>query len=109
MAMNASLWQLAGWTMIHSLWLGAAAALAGGFLRLAARRATPNTRYAISLATLALLAATPIAAAAWLSVNGVPQLSAVNLESPLLPLPRGEGWGEGQPRYTASPPSLPLP
>ena len=86
--MNASLWQLAGWTMIHSLWLGAAVALAGGFFRLAARRAAPNTRYAISLATLATLAATPLAAAAWLGVNGVPQLAAVNIsESILLPLP----------------------
>jgi len=79
--MNASLWQLAGWTMIHSLWLGAAVALAGGFLRLACRRASPNARYAISLATLALLAAAPIAAAGWLSVNGVPAI-----ETTLLPL-----------------------
>jgi beta-lactamase regulating signal transducer with metallopeptidase domain len=86
--MNASLWQLAGWTMIHSLWLGAAVALAGGFLRLACRRAAPNTRYAISLATLAALAVTPFATAAWLSVNGVP----------LDPSPRysGERLGEGQ-------------
>ena len=90
--MNASLWQLAGWTMIHSLWLGAAVALAGGFLRLACRRATPNARYAISLATLALLAAAPIAAAGWLSINGVPQLAATS------PSPRysGERLGEGQ-------------
>ncbi|QDT76161.1 M56 family metallopeptidase [Lacipirellula limnantheis] len=114
--MNASLWQLAAWTMIHSLWLGAAVALAGGFLRLACRRAAPNTRYAISLATLAALTLTPLAAAAWLSVNGVPQLAVANLESASLPLPLGDGtkrarspvatersavaraqqWGEGQ-------------
>jgi hypothetical protein len=94
--MNASLWQLAGWTMIHSLWLGAAVALAGGFLRVAARRAAPNVRYAISLATLAALAATPLAAAVWLSVNGVPQLAIAASDSVLLPLPPGEGWGEGQ-------------
>ncbi|MBA4104258.1 MAG: hypothetical protein C0485_00745 [Pirellula sp.] len=102
--MNASLWQLAGWTMIHSLWLGAAVALAGGFLRLACRRAAPNTRYAISLATLAALAVTPLATASWLSVNGVP-----TIETALLPLPQGEGWGGGQPGYTASHPSLTLP
>jgi hypothetical protein len=85
--MNASLWQLAGWTMIHSLWLGCAVALAGGFLRLACRRAAPNTRYAISLATLAALAATPLAVATWLSVNGIPHY----------PSPRysGERLGEG--------------
>ena len=112
--MNASLWQLAGWTMIHSLWLGAIVALAGGFLRLACRRAAPHTRYAISLATLALLAATPLAAAAWLSVNGMPVVDSI-----LPPPPRGSnehdrqwrssaggspcpapGWGGGRSGYT---------
>ncbi|BBO36350.1 M56 family metallopeptidase [Lacipirellula parvula] len=90
--MNASLWQLAGWTMIHSLWIGAAVALAGGIVRLAARRAAPSTRYAISLVTLAALAISPLAAATWLSVNGVPMINTV-----LLPPPGGEGWGGGQP------------
>src|SRR5688500_17664211 len=86
--------------MIHSLWLGAAVALAGGFLRLACRRAAPNTRYAISLATLALLAVTPLATAAWLSVNGVPVS-----DTAVLPLPPGGGWGEGPNPLSTMPPA----
>ena len=96
--MNTSLWQLAAWTMIHSLWIGAAVALLGATLRLACRRAAANARYAVSLATLVALAITPIAAAAWLSVNGVPQLAAAPvpvMDSVLLPPPGGEGWGGG--------------
>ncbi|WP_428307163.1 M56 family metallopeptidase [Lacipirellula sp.] len=94
--MNASLWQLAGWTMIHSLWLGAAVALAGGILRLVARRAAPSTRYAISLTTLAALAISPLAAAAWLSVNGVPIVNTV-----LLPPPGGSNEHDRQWRSSA--------
>lgn len=70
--MNASLdlggvWQLAGWTMLHFLWIGALVALAGGALRLACRRAAPGVRYAVSLVTLAAIAATPMAITAWLA------------------------------------------
>jgi beta-lactamase regulating signal transducer with metallopeptidase domain len=61
------LWQLAGWTMLHFLWLGAVAALAGGVLRFAAHRAAPTVRYALSLTTLAILVVLPFAIAAWLS------------------------------------------
>ena len=66
--MTDALWQLGGWTMLHFLWAGAIVALAGGALRLSRRRAAPAVRYAISLTTLAALAALPIAIAAWLAL-----------------------------------------
>ena len=96
--MNTSLWQLAAWTMIHSLWIGGIVAILGATLRLACRRAAANNRYAVSLATLAALAMSPIAAATWLVVNGVPQLAAAPvpvMDSALLPPLGGEGWGGG--------------
>ncbi len=64
-----ALWQLAGWTMLHYLWLGTIIALAGALLRLACRRTSPNIRYAISLFTLTALAAAPAAIAAWLTLH----------------------------------------
>ncbi|MBX3425916.1 MAG: polysaccharide biosynthesis/export family protein [Pirellulales bacterium] len=67
-----SLWRLAGWTMIHSLWIGALVAAVGATLRLALRRAAPGVRYAASLATLAGLSMAPIAIAAWLATHDGP-------------------------------------
>ncbi len=65
-ALASDLWSLAGWTMVHFLWLGtivAAVAFAG---RLILRNAAPTTRYTFALMCLALITATPLAAA-WLS------------------------------------------
>jgi beta-lactamase regulating signal transducer with metallopeptidase domain len=67
--MTNAFWQLGGWTMLHFLWAGAIVALAGGSLRLSCRRAAPAVRYAVSLTTLAALAALPIAIAAWLALD----------------------------------------
>jgi beta-lactamase regulating signal transducer with metallopeptidase domain len=63
------LWHIAGWTMIHFLWLGTLVALAAFLCRWMLRRASANVRYAISLACLALFAALPILVAAWLHQN----------------------------------------
>ena len=49
---HADLWQLAGWTMLHFLWIGAAAGLAAGACRLALFRASANVRYAVAVAWL---------------------------------------------------------
>src|SRR5436190_23214369 len=73
-------WLLAGWTMIHFLWLGALVALAAGFCRWLLHRASPNVRYVTALTSLTLCAALPIAIATWQSTR---------------PLPLGEGRGEG--------------
>ena len=72
------LWSLAGWTMVHFLWLGAAAAVIAFLGRLALRRTRPTIRYAYALTCLAIIAAIPPATAAWLSTK---------------PSPRGQGEG----------------
>jgi beta-lactamase regulating signal transducer with metallopeptidase domain len=60
-------WQLAGWTMLHFLWVGTGIAVAGAAACFACRRASPNVRYAASLATFVLLAASPVVIAVWLA------------------------------------------
>jgi hypothetical protein len=42
------LWHIAGWTMIHFLWLGALIAGVAYIGRLLSRRTMPNVRYAIA-------------------------------------------------------------
>jgi hypothetical protein len=43
------LWHLAGWTMVHFLWLGTLIAAVAFIVRVLSRRATPNVRYATAL------------------------------------------------------------
>ena len=65
--MNHTLWwQLAGWTMLHFLWLGTAIGLVIAVLRLLLRRAAANVRYGATLVGFALLAGAPLAIAGWL-------------------------------------------
>jgi beta-lactamase regulating signal transducer with metallopeptidase domain/Flp pilus assembly protein TadD len=79
-------WQLAGWTMLLFLAVGTAVAALGAAVRMACRRTAPNVRYAISLATLLALAATPIAVAAYLAAQGVPTIAvATPLQPAALP------------------------
>jgi beta-lactamase regulating signal transducer with metallopeptidase domain/multidrug efflux pump subunit AcrA (membrane-fusion protein) len=73
LAMNApmssshfDLWMVAGWTMIHFVWLGTFVALAALMSRWLLRRTSATVRYAVALACLAMLAAMPIAIAMWL-------------------------------------------
>ena len=61
-----NMWLLAGWTMIHCLWLGTLVALAALISRWLLRRASANVRYAVALTCLAMLASMPIAIAMWL-------------------------------------------
>lgn len=60
-APSSPLWMAAGWTMLHLVWavalIGAMAAIA----RFALRSARPETRYAVALAALLLLVASPFA------------------------------------------------
>jgi beta-lactamase regulating signal transducer with metallopeptidase domain/biopolymer transport protein ExbD/C-terminal processing protease CtpA/Prc len=65
-------WLLAGWTMIHFLWLGTLVAMAAFFCRWLLRRASANLRYAVSIACLSLLAALPVAIASWLHAYSPP-------------------------------------
>jgi beta-lactamase regulating signal transducer with metallopeptidase domain len=71
---SAQLWQLAGWTMVHFLWLGAAAAALALVCRFLLHNTAPNLRYAAALTCLLLLAVMPIAIAAWLVAQNSPHL-----------------------------------
>ena len=53
-------WNVVGWTMLYFLAAGTVVLLLGGVLRVLLRRATPNIRYATSLATFAALALLPL-------------------------------------------------
>ncbi len=68
------LWSLAGWTMVHFLWLGAIVAAVATVARVALRSASPNARYAVAIGSLFLLAALPLATAAWLLKYPLPSL-----------------------------------
>src|SRR5688572_15579246 len=59
-------WRLAGWTMIHFVWVGAAIALFTLAVRLVLRRASPNLRYVVTLAAFAAITLAPLAIAGWL-------------------------------------------
>ena len=73
-------WHLAGWTMVYFLAAGTVAALAGALLRLVCRRAAPELRYGISLATLATLALLPLGIVGWLA-SGMPTEAVILQES----------------------------
>src|SRR5436853_811106 len=78
-ASDVNAWNLAGWTMIHFLWLGALVALFAFAGRWLLRRTPANIRYAFALACLSLLAALPIAIATWLHQNLPPSQVADSL------------------------------
>src|SRR4051794_10143442 len=73
LAMNApmssshfDLWLVAGWTMIHFLWLGTLVALAALVSRWLLCRTSANVRYVVALTCLMMLAAMPITIVVWL-------------------------------------------
>ena len=92
------LWPVAGWTMVHFLWLGALVGLAAGACRLALRRAPAGIRYAAALVCLAILAAMPLGIAAWVGSNSLPtQMVEVSVVAPTIattPAARGSAGGE---------------
>jgi len=53
------LWQIAGWTMLHYLWVGAVLGTAAMAARLGLRLAAANVRYLAALGSLLLMAAAP--------------------------------------------------
>jgi beta-lactamase regulating signal transducer with metallopeptidase domain len=66
------LWHVAGWTMVHFLWLGALLGAAAAVSRLFLRRTSANVRYALMLVWLIALATLPIGIATWLCKNSPP-------------------------------------
>src|SRR3954466_4401500 len=63
------LWHIAGWTMIHFLWIGTLVGLVAFLCGWLLRRSSANFRYGTSLTCLALCAGLPILVAAWLHQN----------------------------------------
>lgn len=53
-------WHVAGWTMLHYLWMGALVGVAALVSRVVLRRAAANVRYAAALTCLAVLAVLPV-------------------------------------------------
>lgn len=53
-------WSVAGWTMLHYLWLGLVVGAVAGVLRFLLRRASAEVRYAAALVCLAALAVLPV-------------------------------------------------
>ena len=62
-------WHLAGWTMLHFIWVGSLVAVLAALGRQLLRRAHPDVRYAYALASLTLLAAAPAVIAAVLAAG----------------------------------------
>ncbi len=91
-------WHVAGWTMLHYLWLGTLVGLAAGACRLVLRRASANVRYVAAIVCLAVLAALPVAIAAW--VGAKPQAMHVaentGLTLPTEVIPAAPGSAVGQ-------------
>src|SRR5262245_5435993 len=58
-----SAWNLAGWTMIHFLWLGTLVVLIAFITKWLLRRGNPNIRYVVALTSLGVLTGLPLAIA----------------------------------------------
>ena len=66
------LWQIAGWTMLHYLWAGAALGAVALFMRRTLRSTTANVRYGFALVSLMLLSIAPAAIAVVVTQNVAP-------------------------------------
>src|SRR5271166_1279467 len=66
-----SAWGLAGWTMLHYLWVGGVLAALAAAGRRVLLRAHPDVRYGYALASLTILAVAP-AVIAWVIACGPP-------------------------------------
>lgn len=91
------LWHVAGWTMLHFLWLGTLVALAAGVSRLALRRVSASVRYMAALMFFAMVAAAPFVIAVWLA-SQAPSVSA-DLSSAAANVPtQVQPFGQAAPR-----------
>ncbi|MEX2285565.1 MAG: M56 family metallopeptidase [Planctomycetaceae bacterium] len=58
--LDARLWSIAGWTMLHAVWVGLLIGAASAVVRRCVQPASANVRYAIAVACFAILAASPL-------------------------------------------------
>ena len=76
---NSLAWQLAGWTMFHFLWVGAAILVLATIIRWALTPASLSIRYAAALCTFAILIVTPFSIAVWLATSSSTHHHVVSL------------------------------
>jgi beta-lactamase regulating signal transducer with metallopeptidase domain len=97
-------WLLLGWSMIHFLWVGGAVLVAAGMLRLLLRRAAPNVRYAVAIATLVVLVAAPALVAMRLAPRSLAELEAAQhvISRPLPDVPYQPARATNEPHGSPS-------
>ena len=66
------LWQIAGWTMLHYFWVGAALGAVALLVRQRLRSAAASVRYLVALGSLLLLSVAPAAIAVVVMQNLAP-------------------------------------
>jgi len=112
---HVGIWQIAGWTMLHYLWVGGVLGVIAAVLRRALWGAGANLRYLAALSCFAVLgiAPLPIAVVVTNSLPPLPRSEAVADRMPMLPaLPATEMPVEHAvtlPTLVSSPPSTPVP
>ena len=96
------LWHVAGWTMLHFLWVGACLGLAAVVLRRLLSAADHHLRYCCALASLAMLAVAPVGIAIGVSLDQQPESPTAEIVSAE---PRGDSGTPGIERIAASAPA----
>lgn len=81
------LWQIAGWTMLHYFWVGAALGAVGLLARRQLRSAAASVRYLVALGSLMLLSGAPAAIAVVVMENLAPLPQSVPLSGEPAGLP----------------------
>lgn len=74
-------WRLAGWTMVHYLWVGTLIGLGTYALRALLPRSSPSLRYAGTLACFFALATAPMVIAVWLGADDRSTFRGANAEA----------------------------
>jgi beta-lactamase regulating signal transducer with metallopeptidase domain len=96
-------WSAAGWTMLHSTWVGAVIGLMAALVRRLLISARPETRYGAALSCLAMFAVAPVLICIWvyepMDATHVPILRATEIGSqgPTIPMNPGRLENEQPP------------
>ena len=85
------LWQIAGWTMLHYLWVGAAVGAPALLARQRLLAAGANARYLAALGSLVLLSVAPVPIAVWVAQKLVPLPPDNRLVAEAVALPKATG------------------
>ena len=80
---NSPVWTVAGWTMLHMVWVGAAIGFVAALMRRIFKSGRPETRYGVALTCLFALSVSPVLIFAWVFEpdSGTQSLTAVLLSN----------------------------